>query len=72
MILIFYSKKNKLQKQKERLETELYDVQARCDEQVDSLNDYETSVKSLKNKLRSLSKKLKDKDKLLEDNKKSL
>jgi len=72
VILIFYSKKNKLQKQKERLETELYDVQARCDEQVDSLNDYETSVKSLKNKLRSLSKKLKDKDKLLEDNKKSL
>jgi phosphoribosyl-dephospho-CoA transferase len=61
-----------LQREKEDLETELYEVRRRCEDQVDTLNTYEESIKSLKMTIKGMAKKLKEKDRIIEENKKSL
>jgi hypothetical protein len=59
----------KLQKHKGEMEDELYEVQKRCESQVDSLNEYEEKLKNNSIRIKTLTKKLREKDKSFEENK---
>lgn len=65
-------KAQKIQREKEELEDELYELKRKYDEQVDTIKDLEEASKSSSAKIKSMIKKLQEKDKLIEENKKSL